>query len=60
MLFCRIILLTNKKWVLTMIPNQQAMSLSPYMALYDIIVPKDNMLRKINELIDFSFVYNEL
>lgn len=43
-----------------MIPNQQAMSLSPYMALYDIIVPKDNMLRKINELIDFSFVYNEL
>jgi predicted DNA-binding transcriptional regulator len=24
------------------------------------VVPKDNMLRKINELIDFSFVYNEL
>jgi hypothetical protein len=43
-----------------MIPNQQSMSFSPYMALYDIIVPKDNMLRKINELIDFSFVYDEL
>jgi hypothetical protein len=42
------------------IPNQQFMSFSPYMALYDIIVPKDNMLRKINELIDFSFVYDEL
>jgi transposase len=24
------------------------------------IVPKDNLLRKINDLIDFSFVYNEL
>ena len=43
-----------------MIPNQQSMSFSPYMALYDIIVPKDNMLRKVNELIDFSFVYEEL
>jgi hypothetical protein len=48
------------KWVLMMIPNQQSMSFSPYMALYDIIVPKDNMLRKVNELIDFSFVYEEL
>ncbi|WP_442595587.1 IS1182 family transposase [Neobacillus sp. D3-1R] len=43
-----------------MIPNQQSLSFSPYMALYDIIVPKDNMLRKVNELIDFSFVYEEL
>jgi hypothetical protein len=48
------------KWVLMMIPNQQSMSFSPYMALYDIIVPKDNMLRKVNELIDFSFVFEEL
>lgn len=45
------------KWVFTMIPNQQSMH---YMALYDIVVSKDNMLRKINELIDFSFVYDEL
>jgi hypothetical protein len=27
--------------------------LSPFMVLYDIVVPKDNMLRKINELVDF-------
>ena len=43
-----------------MIKQQQAMILSPYMDIYDLVVPKDNLLRKINELIDFSFVYNEL
>lgn len=36
------------------------MILSEYIGIYDLVVPKDNMLRKINELIDFSFVYNEL
>jgi transposase len=48
------------KRVLSMVPNQQSMNFSSYMALYDLIVPKDNMLRKINELIDFSFVYDEI
>ena len=43
-----------------MIQNQQTMKISPYVALYDIVVPKDNILRKINELVDFSFVYEEL
>lgn len=43
-----------------MLNRQQEMVLSPYIALYDIVVPKDNQLRKINELIDFSFIYNEL
>lgn len=43
-----------------MINQQQTLKLSPYMALYDLIVPKDNMLRQINELVDFSFVYDEL
>lgn len=47
------------KWVDTMIQQQQ-INLSPYMAIYDIVVPKDNFLRKINDLIDFSFVYTEL
>lgn len=36
-----------------MIQEQQSMALSPYMELYDLIVPSDNVLRKINELIDF-------
>lgn len=43
-----------------MIQNQQSVTFSPFMAIYDLIVPKDNVLRKINELIDFSFVYDEL
>lgn len=43
-----------------MIRQQQSMDLSPYAALYDIVVPKDNMLRQINELVDFTFIYEEL
>ena len=30
--------------------------LSPYMDLYDIVVPQDHELRKIKKLVDFSFV----
>ena len=30
------------------------------MAIYDMVVPKDNMLRQINEIVDFSFVLEEL
>lgn len=40
--------------------KQSKMILSPYTELYDLIIPKDNMLRKINGLIDFSFIYDEL
>ena len=47
-------------WVMCMIKKQETMILSEYAGIYDLVVPKDNMLRKINELIDFSFVYDEL
>lgn len=43
-----------------MLLQQQKIQLSTYSGLYDLIVPKDNLLRKINELIDFSFIYDEL
>lgn len=43
-----------------MIRQQQTLVLSPYTALYDIVVPKDNVLRQINELVDFTFIYEEL
>ncbi|WP_209975386.1 IS1182 family transposase [Lederbergia galactosidilytica] len=43
-----------------MISNQQSLKFSPYMDLYNLIVPEDNMLRRINDLVDFSFVYDEL
>jgi IS5 family transposase len=46
--------------VIRMIQQQQTLIVSPYIELYNLIVPKDNMLRQINELVDFSFVYDEL
>lgn len=43
-----------------MLIQQVEFQLSAYSSLYNLIVPKENLLRKINDLIDFSFVYNEL
>lgn len=43
-----------------MLAQQQKIQLSAYSGLYEMIVPKDNLLRKINDLIDFSFIYHEL
>ncbi|MFJ7982629.1 hypothetical protein ACIQ1D_20480 [Lysinibacillus xylanilyticus] len=43
-----------------MISNQETFNLSPYMAIYDIVVPKVNILRQINELVNFSFILEEL
>jgi transposase len=43
-----------------MLLQQQELQLSTYSDLYSLIVPKDNLLRRINDLIDFSFIYNEL
>lgn len=36
--------------------GQQKLQLSPYQGLYDMIIPKDHLLRKVKENIDFSFV----
>ncbi|GEN57308.1 hypothetical protein GCM10012290_18240 [Halolactibacillus alkaliphilus] len=41
-----------------MILKQTEMMLSPYSEIYDIVVPKDNFLLQLNELVDFSFVYD--
>lgn len=43
-----------------MLIQQQQIQFSPYFSLYDLIIPQDNLLRKSNELIDFSFIYDEL
>jgi len=43
-----------------MLLQQQKIQFSEFSNLYDLIVPKENLLRKINELIDFSFIYDEL
>ncbi|TCN18937.1 transposase-like protein DUF772 [Mesobacillus foraminis] len=42
-----------------MISNQDTFILSPLMPIYDLVVPKDNFLRKINELVDFAFLLEE-
>jgi transposase len=43
-----------------MLPQQGKLLLSNHIELYDIIIRKDNILRRIKELIDFSFVQKEL
>ena len=36
-----------------MLNQQQTIPLSIYSELYDLLIPKDHMLRQINDLIDF-------
>ena len=36
--------------------KQESLILSPYIALYDIIIPKDHELRQLADLVDFFFV----
>ncbi|WPU96172.1 IS1182 family transposase [Mucilaginibacter sabulilitoris] len=43
-----------------MLVQQQKIHFSAFSGLYDLIVPKDNLLRKINDLVDFTFIYDEL
>ena len=43
-----------------MLSQQQTIPLSIHSELYDLLIPKDHLLRQINDLIDFSFVYEEL
>lgn len=40
--------------------KQQKLVMSPYTDLYNIIIPEDNILRRIKNLVDFSFVYDEI
>ena len=43
-----------------MLPIQGEIQFSEHAVLYDKLVPKSHLLRQINDLIDFSFVYDEL
>lgn len=40
--------------------NQNQLSFSPYLELFDILIEKDNFWRLINESIDFSFIFDEV
>lgn len=43
-----------------MLPLQQSIQFSGYSELYDLIIPKTDVLRRINGLVDFSFIHKEL
>ncbi|WP_456058770.1 transposase [Butyricimonas sp.] len=43
-----------------MLPRQTSLSFSVYSDLYDKLIPRDNKLRQLNDLVDFTFVYDEL
>lgn len=43
-----------------MLPAQGIFQFSNHAVLYDMLIPKDHLLRQINELVDFEFVYKEL
>ncbi len=40
--------------------QQTQLNLSSYSSLYDIIIEKDNFWRQINEMVDLSFIYEEV
>ena len=42
------------------IDNQVGFSLSNHSVLFDLLIKKDNLWRQLNEMVDFSFVYEEL
>ena len=43
-----------------MLQQDSILPLSDHIRLYDMLIPKTNLLRQLNELVDFSFVYDEL
>ena len=40
--------------------NQLELSFSKHYELYDILIREDNFWRQLNDMIDFSFEYEEL
>ncbi len=43
-----------------MLPIQDAIQFSEHSVLYDLLIPKDHVPHKINDIIDFNFVYKKL
>ena len=40
--------------------NQMTFNFSKYSELYDILIPQNNKWRRMNEEVDFSFIYEYL
>lgn len=43
-----------------MLPIQEKLVLSPYLGIYDVIIKKDHWIRKLHDIIDYDFIYDEL
>ena len=43
-----------------MLDQQQSLQFTAFAGLYEKVVPQNHLLRQINDLIDFSFIYEEL
>ena len=43
-----------------MLKRQTQMKISKFSELYNLIIPKNNMLKQILDMVDFEFVYDEL
>ena len=43
-----------------MLKDQQSLDMNKHNKLYSLIIPQDHLLRQIDDLVDFSFVYDEL
>lgn len=43
-----------------MISGQQSIIVSKYLELYDLLIPLTDPLRQINDMVDFSFVFDEV
>lgn len=42
------------------LPTHGKIQFSEHAVLYDMLIPKNHLLRQINELIDYRFIYDEL
>jgi Transposase DDE domain/Transposase domain (DUF772) len=43
-----------------MLPKKKELMLSEYSGLYEILIPKDHILRRLQDLVDFEFIYDDL
>jgi hypothetical protein len=43
-----------------MLPIQEKLILSEYTGIYDIIIKKEHWIRKLHDIIDYDFIYDEL
>lgn len=46
--------------MIVVLQGQESFTISSYTNLYEKIIPKDNFLRRLNDIVDFNFILDEL